>query len=70
MKISQPGWYRVGFALGEIAEGPVPSVLALDNMQLNLAPIPEAPTFALFLAGLLPVLWGKAKRRHSAGTRT
>lgn len=48
--ISSAGWYWLGFGLGEIAEGTVPTVLALDNVQFS---IPEPTGLILCFTALI-----------------
>lgn len=61
--IDAPGTYALGFALGEVAEGSVPTVLAIDNVRLEA---PEPGSLALAVAGLAAV----ACRRRAAARRT
>lgn len=49
--LGQAGWYTIGFGMGEIEEGTVPSVLALDNVRFA-ASVPEPGTYALMALGL------------------
>ncbi len=51
--ILQPGWYTIGFGVGEIAEGTAPTVLALDNLTFSPSAVPEPPPWALLAAALL-----------------
>jgi len=44
VNVAQAGWYWLGFGLGEIAEGTVPTVLALDNLRYQVR---EPNTLAL-----------------------
>lgn len=51
--VPESGWYWIGFALGEVAEGTVPSVLALDNVRYQVVPEPASVALlGLGLAGL------------------
>lgn len=63
LAVMDAGWYYIGFAMGEVAEGTVPSVLALDNLQIqSLAELPE-PNAALLAAGALAALGISSRRR-------
>ena len=63
VNILQPGWYTIGFGVGEIAEGTVPTVLALDNLTFSPAAVPEPPPWALLAAAaLVGALCARARR--------
>jgi len=53
VNILQPGWYTIGFGVGEVAEGTVPTVLALDNLAFSPSAVPEPPPWALLTAAAL-----------------
>lgn len=56
LALSTPGWYYIGFAMGEVAEGTVPSVLALDNLQIQAqAELPEPSSLMLVTGALLAI---------------
>ena len=60
--ILQPGWYTIGFGVGEIAEGTAPTVLALDNLEFSPSAVPEPDSLALMtLAAVLFALMGRRK---------
>lgn len=50
VEVPTAGWYEIGFGLGEIQEGTVPSVLALDNVRF--VKVLEPSTLGLFVGGL------------------
>jgi hypothetical protein len=68
--VSAPGWYWIGFGLGEVAEGSSPTVLALDNVRFTAAaPVPEPETCAMWLLGM-GALWFTARRGRAGAART
>jgi hypothetical protein len=56
--VAERGWYWLGIGMGEIAEGTVPTVLAVDNVRYQT---PEPGTLGLVCAGMLAI--GLVKRR-------
>lgn len=61
VEVSESGWYWIGFGMGEIAEGTVPSLLALDNVRYK---VPEPGTLVLLCIGLVGI--GLFRRRELA----
>lgn len=60
--IGTPGTYSIGFAMNEIAEGTVPTILAIDNLRFNVVPEPSSAA----LTGLAIACLAVARRRKSA----
>jgi hypothetical protein len=58
--VTQPGWYWIGFGLGEVAEGTAPTVLALDNLRFQVS---EPKTLALLALGLVGLILSTALSR-------
>jgi hypothetical protein len=69
--IAQAGWYTIGFGVGEIAEGTVPTVLALDNLTFSPSTVPEPATSTLMAiaAAAAAARAARSVRRRAPGER-
>lgn len=63
VRVLQPGWYTIGFGVGEVAEGTTPTVLALDNLLFT--PLPEPGTAPQMAAAA--IVLALAARRRATG---
>lgn len=64
--LTSPGWYYIGFAMGEVEEGSVPSVLAIDNLQIQAkSEVPEPWTAHLVVGALLALKLSTKLRQGS-----
>jgi hypothetical protein len=63
VRVLHPGWYTIGFGVGEVAEGTAPTVLALDNLQFTPLPEPGIPSSMAAAAIVLAL----AARRRATG---
>jgi hypothetical protein len=54
LSVDRAGWYWIGFAMAEAAEGSNPSAIALGNVryQTFASPVPEPETYGMWLVGL------------------
>ena len=52
INIAQAGWYWLGFGLGEVIEGTVPSVLALDNLRFHVSEPSPIALVGIAFAGM------------------
>ncbi len=69
--ILEPGWYTIGFGVGEIAEGTAPTVLALDNLTFSPSAVPEpaASTLMALAAAAAAAMRAARSRRRTPGER-
>jgi hypothetical protein len=72
MTIADAGWYWIGFGLGEVADGTVPTVLALDNVNFQVTAVPEPETYAMWLLGIAGVMLAtrRSGKARSGGQST